>query len=357
VQTILGDAVVSVHPAEHQVRTASGRKVAYDKLLLATGGKPIVPPIPGTDARGVFTFTCYDDARRVDEWLKTEPTREAVVLGGGMIGLKAAEALITRGLSVTIVELADRLLSNTFDQAASRLLEDALRKKGASVCLQTTVEKVIVTQGQVRGVKLKSGLDLYCRLLVIAIGVSPNLSYLSGSGIVTNRGIVVDEKLQTSAPDIYAAGDVAEAYDLLLGQKRPLPILPLAYRQGMIAGRNMAGLSDNYTGGMPMNSIEICGLPTISVGLTAVSEADGFEILVNQNTVAGTYRKVVLKDNRLVGVILVGDIDRAGVYTGLIERREDVGAVKSLLLSSEFGLMSLDPKYRKHMVSGPGIEV
>ena len=357
VETVLGETVTAVRPQDHRVLTASGREFSYDKLLLATGGKPIVPPIPGGDASGVFTFTSYQDARRLDDLLKSEPVREAVVLGGGMIGLKAAEALMARGLSVTIVELADRLLSATFDQAASRMLEEALRQKGASVCLQTTVEKVIVTQGTVRGVRLKSGLDIYCRILVVAIGVAPNLSYLEGSGIVTGRGIVVDQALRTSAEDIYAAGDVAEAFDLLLGLKRPIPILPLAYRQGMIAGRNMAGLEDSYDGGMAMNAIEVCGLPTISVGLTAVTEADGYEILVDQNTAAGTYRKVVLKDNRIVGVILVGNIDRAGVYTGLIERREDVGSVKHLLLSNEFGLMSLDPRYRKHMVSGPGIEV
>jgi NAD(P)H-nitrite reductase large subunit len=237
------------------------------------------------------------------------------------------------------------------------MLVEAIEQKGAAVCLGTTIEKVLVSQGVVRGVRLKSGLDIYCRILVIAIGVVPSLSYLEGSGIATGRGIVVDEKLRTSVEDVYAAGDVAEAYDLLLGRKRPIPILPLAYRQGMIAGRNMAGAADDYEGGMAMNAIEVCGLPTISVGLTTVTEADGYEVLFEQDSVAGAYRKVVLKDNRLVGVILVGNIDRAGVYTGLMERREDVGGVKHLLLSNEFGLMSLDPKYRKHMVSGPGIEV
>jgi NAD(P)H-nitrite reductase large subunit len=359
VETILGDEVVKVDPETKTATTASGRELPYDKLLLATGGKPFVPPIPGAEGvDGIFTFTEYEDARRVESLLQKETVRQAVVLGGGMIGLKVAEALIARGLKVTIVELADRLLANTFDKTASVMLEEALKGKGAAVCLETTIEKVDSNQGRLRGVMLASGHEIYCRALVVAIGVRPNMAYLEGTGVETNRGIVVDNTLRTSHPDIYAAGDVAEAYDLLLGQKRPIPILPLAYRQGMIAGRNMAGLQDSYVGGMAMNSIEICDLPTISVGITAVSDGeDGYEVLTSKNDEKNTYKKVVLKGNRMVGAILVGDIDRAGIYTGLIERGEDVAGIKKHLLSDQFGLMSLDPEYRKHMVSGPGIEV
>jgi NAD(P)H-nitrite reductase large subunit len=357
VETILGDAVTAVDPGARTVTTAAGRTLPYDRLLLATGGTPIVPPIAGADADGVFTFTTYDDARQMDALLDRESVRQAVVLGGGMIGLKAAEALIARGLKVTIVELADRLLANTFDLTASAMLVAALEARGAAVCLETTLDEVTISQGHVRGVRLSSGLELYCRIVVVAIGVQPNVALLEGSGIETGRGIVVDQRMQTSAADVYAAGDVAEAYDLLLRRKRPIPILPLAYRQGMIAGRNMAGAEEVYTGGMPMNAIEICDLPTISVGITHVTDGEGYEILARHDAEAGTYRKVVLKDNRLVGVILVGDIDRAGIVTGLIERREDVSAIKHLLLENEFGLLLLDPEYRKHMVSGPGIEV
>jgi NAD(P)H-nitrite reductase large subunit len=193
--------------------------------------------------------------------------------------------------------------------------------------------------------------------MVVAVGVVPNVELAAASGIRTARGILVDDHMRTSAEGVWAAGDVAEAWDLLLDRPRPIPILPLAYRQGQIAGRNMAGADDAYAGGLPMNAIEICDLAAISAGLTAVSESDGYEVLAQRDAARATYRKVVLKDNRIVGVIMVGDIDRAGIYTGLIERRADVGRVKHLLLSKEFGLLSLDPEYRKHVVRGPGIEV
>jgi len=358
VETCLGEEVVAVDTDARTVTARSGRTFTYDRLLLATGGRPIVPDIDGlAGARGVFTLTSYDDARRIDAYLTEHGVKQAVVLGGGMIGLKTAEALLARGVKVTVVELADRLLSATFDREASEMLETALRKHGAAVCLGTTIERVLTSQGAVRGVRLTTGLEVYCKVIVAAIGVAPELGYLAASGIETGRGILVDDHLRTSAVGVYAAGDVAEAADMLLGGRRPIPILPLAYRQGMIAGRNMAGADQAYRGGIAMNSIEVCDLATISVGLTAVDEADGYEVLADRDAAAGAYRKVVLRDNRIVGVILIGDIDRAGLYTGLIERRTDVGRIKHLLLSSEFGLLSLDPEYRKHMVSGPGIEV
>jgi len=358
VEAHLGEEVVAVDPAARTVATRSGRTFAYDRLLLATGGRAIVPDIPGlAGARGVFTLTSYDDARRIDAYLTEHGVKQAVVLGGGMIGLKAAEALMARGVKVTVVELADRLLSATFDREASRMLEAALRRRGAAVCLGTTIERVLTSQGAVRGVRLTTALEVYAKVIVAAVGVAPEVGYLASSGIETARGVLVDDHLRTSAFGVYAAGDVAEAADMLLGGRRPIPILPLAYRQGRIAGRNMAGGDETYRGGIAMNSIEVCDLATISVGITAVEEADGYEILAERDAEAGIYRKVVLKDNRLVGVILIGDIDRAGLYTGLIQQRIDVAGIKHLLLSSEFGLLSLDPEYRKHMVSGPGIEV
>ncbi|MBN2581525.1 MAG: NAD(P)/FAD-dependent oxidoreductase, partial [Planctomycetes bacterium] len=360
VETHLGEQVVAVDGEGRTVTTAAGTKYAYDRLLLATGGKPFVPPIAGIDCEGVFTFTQWEDVRKIEEHMDGHTVREAVVLGGGMIGLKAAEALIARGLKVTIVELADKLLSTTFDADASAILVEALEDRDAAVCLQTTVDKVLSRSGMIQGVHLTNDFEIYCQMLVVAIGVVPNVGFLAGSGIETKRGIIVDERMQTNATDVYAAGDVVEADDVLLGEKRPIPILPLAYRQGYVAGRNMAGVDEQYHGGMAMNSIEICEVPTISIGQTTVCDNcadEGCEVLTRRDPKQGIYKKVVLRDGRMVGVILIGEIDNAGIFAGLIERQLNVAALKPLLLSSEFGLLSLDPEYRKHMVSGPGIEV
>ena len=357
VEANLGQEVVAVDTAAHTVATKAGEKFSYDRLLIATGGRPFVPEIAGlAGARGAFTFTALDDARRIDQYLKESAVKEAVVLGGGMIGLKAAEALLARGLQVTVVELADRLLSTSFDRAASELLEAALERRHAAVCLGGTVEKVIANNGAVSAVSLTGGRELACQLLVVAIGVVPNVEFLKSSGLKLGRGLVVDDHLRTSAPDVYAAGDVVEGWDFLAETKRPLPILPLACRQGRIAGCNMAGRDESYLGGMPMNAIEICDLPTISVGLANAS-GEPYEVLAVRNPERRTYRKVVLRENKIVGLILIGDIDRAGIFTGLIENKVDVGPIKHLLLAEEFGLLSLDSEYRKHMVSGPGIEV
>ncbi|NLX59448.1 MAG: NAD(P)/FAD-dependent oxidoreductase [Phycisphaerae bacterium] len=360
VEAHLGEEVARVDPAARAVTTAAGHRFEYDRLLLATGGKPFVPPIAGLDTGGVFTFTQWDDVRRIESHLAEHAVRDAVVLGGGMIGLKAAEALMARGLKVTIVELADRLLSTTLDAEAGAILVEALRCRDAAVCLQTTVDRVLSRGGMIQGVHLTNDFEIYCQMLVVAIGVVPNVAFLAGSGIATRRGIVVDERMRTSAEDVYAAGDVVEADDVLLGEKRPIPILPLAYRQGFVAGRNMAGLDECYHGGMAMNSIEICDVPTISIGRTTVCDNcsdEGCEVLVRRDAKQGIYKKVVLREGRMVGVILVGEIDNAGIFAGLIERQLNVEALKPLLLSSEFGLLSLDSEYRKHMVSGPGIEV
>jgi len=360
VEAQLGEDVVSVDTAAGTVTTSGGTQFEYDRLLLATGGRPFVPPIEGLDCEGVFTFTRWQDVRRIEQHLEAHTVHEAVVLGGGMIGLKAAEALLARGLKVTIVELAGRLLSTTLDAVASGIMVEALQKRGAAVCLETTIAKVLSSGGTIKGVHLADNLKIYCQMLVVAIGVVPNVGFLEGSGIETKRGIVVDERMRTSVENVYAAGDVVEAYDLLLGEKRPIPILPLAYRQGYVAGRNMAGAEETYDGGMAANSIEICDVPTVAVGQTTLCDDcqdDHCEVLTESDPQKVIYKKVVLQKDCIVGLILVGDIDKAGLYAGLIERKTNVGTIKHLLLSSEFGLLSLDPEYRKHMVNGPGIEV
>jgi NAD(P)H-nitrite reductase large subunit len=161
--------------------------------------------------------------------------------------------------------------------------------------------------------------------------------------------------MQTSQPDIYAAGDVAEAMDNLLGAPRPVPILPVAARQGRVAGVNMAGGQAKYDGSVAMNAVDVVGLPTISVGITVEQEGD--QVLRELDVKAGVYRKLVIRDERLIGAIFIGQIQRAGIFTGLIRNRVNVSAFKDLLMSDQFGLLSLPAEYRAHMVAGSGIEV
>lgn len=334
---------------ERAVVTHTGEKVVFDKLLLAVGGRPFVPKIEGLDQKeGIFTFTTWEDEERIEEYVKRRGITKAVVLGGGLIGLKTAEALMDLGVKVTIVEVADRILPVTFDKKASEMIERALETLGCDVITNDTVVEVKGRKA-VSSVVLKSGKEIPTGLLVIAIGVRPNVEFLKGSGIEVNRGILVNERMETNVEGIYAAGDCAEFYDLVDGQRKVIAIWPVAVAQGRVAGYNMAGRNVRYPGSIPMNSVEIAGVPTVSVGHSNV-EGEEYEIFTYED--GKTYKKVVIKDNKLVGAIFVNDIDRAGIYTGLILQKLDVSSFKEKLLAEDFGLVYLPREFRKKMLEG-----
>lgn len=363
INTMLGVQVIGIDTAANRVLLDGGGMVEYDRLLIAGGGKPIIPPLKGGELKGIFTFTTWNDARRIAGYIQERnagPRRieSAVVIGGGLIGLKTVEALLGRGIRVAVVELADRMLSTIFDPTASRIAEAILRREHVEIHTGTTVQEVMGRDGHVDHVILRDGERLNCDLLVLSIGVRPNTGFLQDSGIQVNRGICVDRAMRTNLPNVYAAGDCAEAYDMLVNANRVVAIWPLAYRQGAIAGANMAGQNKSYDGGMPMNAISVCDVPTISVGVTTPPADDaGYEVLDRYDRQSLTYKKLVLKDGRLVGAMFIGEIDRAGIYTGLIRDQIDVTPFKNHLLSGNFGLISLPKDYRKHLVIGEGIEV
>lgn len=354
----LGIEVVSLDPRERVARTADGGSLPYDKCLIATGGSPIVPPdIAGIGTPGVFTFTRWADVRRIEDFIKTHDVRSAVVVGGGLIGLKSMEALAARGIQVTLVELANRVLSATFDDRASDIARQQMEKAGVDVRCGNTVTRIESENGRVTGAILADGSMVDCSMVIFAIGVRPRMGWLEGSGVETGSGIRVDERMETNIHGVFAAGDVAEAKEMLSGEMRPVPIFPNAYRQGLIAGYNMAGSERRFEGALVMNSVEVFGLPTISVGLTDPERVEDYEIMSCFDVDTLSYKKIVLKGNVVVGAIFIGDIDRAGIFTGLIKGEVNVAGAKDTLLSDDFGLINLPAEYRKHVVSGLGIEV
>jgi len=231
VEMRLGVAVESVDTEKRVLKLKDGATLAFDRLLIATGGVPFVPPIDGLAGREYFTFTTWDDARRVKEMIPK--VRHAVVLGGGLIGLKVAEALNTLHVKTTIVELADRLLAPALDTRASTMIRTALAQAGVDVFTEDTIACVEGPPKKVAKVTLKSGQTIFCDLMVAAVGVVPNIAVASGTGIRTNRGIVVDDRMMTNIDGVYAAGDVAEGVDLLMGSARIIPIWPSAWQQGI----------------------------------------------------------------------------------------------------------------------------
>jgi NAD(P)H-nitrite reductase large subunit len=358
VELLLKTKAVRLRVPENRVILSDGQSVPFDRLLIATGGVPIPLRVPGKKVEGIFSFTRLQEAEDLARYLKDNSVREAVVVGGGLIGLKATEGLLGRGLSVTVVELADRILSTTFDRRASEIIEGALKKEGCRVFLKNTLAKISADRsGKVKEVALSNQLRIPCQVIVGAVGVVPNLEWVKGTEVRTDRGILVDGHLKTSAGNIFAAGDCCQTRDFFGGAPRVIPIWPSAVRQGKVAGFNMAGGKKEYEGPLVMNSVELCGIPTISVGLTDPPEGNGYERIESLQERKGVYKRLVLRDDRIVGALFVGDISRAGVYTGLIKEAVKIGDLRDHLLKESFGLIHLPRDYRKHHVTGEGIEV
>jgi len=354
IQTFLENEVEAIQPEQRRLLLNGGETLNFEKLLIAVGGSPIVPQVEGVHMKGVFAFMTWNDAKEMRRYMEEYPVESVVVIGGGLIGLKAAEAFMTLGLQVTVVELMDRVLSVTLDKRASEIVERQLKSRGIRLIADNTVEKILGNHNRAEGVILKDQRDINCQMVVFGIGVLPNIHLVKDTSICFNKGIQVDEHMETNVSGIYAAGDVVEIPDMLLETVRPIAIWPNAYKQGWIAGSNMAGIPKRYGGSFAMNSIDICGIPTISVGMTQASE-NGFEVLQQLDRKKEAYRKIILRDGVIVGAIFVGEIDRAGIYTGLIREKIDVSGFKDILLREDFGLISLPKEYRKHLVRGEGI--
>ncbi|MGD8561447.1 MAG: FAD-dependent oxidoreductase, partial [Desulfarculaceae bacterium] len=306
INPVLGVKAESLDPKARVIKTGQGRSLGFERLLLATGGRPVLPPgLKGTDTEGVFTFTTWEDARRIKAYIQKNQVNKAVVIGGGLIGLKSVEALTALGIKVSVVEMAGRVLSLTLDETASTMVAQALEGAGVEVLCGVTVSSIQSQEGKVSGVTLSNKKKRSCGLVILAIGVVPDTRLARDAGIKVDRGILVDNRLMTNLEGIYAAGDVAQAEELLSGEKRTIPIWPNAFRQGFFAGCNMAGGQAEYEGGLAMNAVEVCGLATVSVGISNPGSG-GYEELSDHNPQTGAYKKLVLQGNRLVGMVFVG---------------------------------------------------
>ncbi|WP_035589266.1 NAD(P)/FAD-dependent oxidoreductase [Hippea jasoniae] len=339
VETILGKRVVKILPKQKAVKLDNAQKIEYDKLLLAVGGNPVKPPIDGLELEGVHTLTNIKAADKLRKDLKN--INRVVVVGAGLIGSKIAEKLAKKGKKVVLVELARRVLFPVLDDEAANLIHKELKKLGVELILN---DSVVAVDGdkRVKSVKLKSGKTIDADGCIVAVGVAPNAQLAKDANLEVNRGVVVNDFMQTSNEDIFAAGDVAEAYDLVLGQKRPIPILPLAAAQGRIAGLNMLSLGVKYRGGFASNSISIGDVSFISMGIV---DSDELEVLKIKKD--GEYRKFLIdEDNRLKGMILVGNIEKAGMFHWMIKNRFDVSWIKDTFLNSDFGWKYFNKAFR-----------
>ncbi|MFC2045353.1 NAD(P)/FAD-dependent oxidoreductase [Chloroflexota bacterium] len=232
VQTALGRKVIELNTDKRTAKLDDESTISWKKLLLATGGSPFIPKMAGISREGFFTFTTLDDAKAIDVFLNKHPERKvrAVVIGGGLIGVSVTEALVKRGVEVTIIEMMDRILSTILDETASTLEKTSLKESGVNIITGHTVNKVNSNLiGEPISVTLDDGQTISCDMLVVAIGVRPRTELVINTELMVNRGIVVNRHMGTSSPDIYACGDVAEAYDFIYNENRLTPIWPNAY--------------------------------------------------------------------------------------------------------------------------------
>lgn len=351
VETMLHTKVIKVNTRHRQLVLADGRRVPYDKLLIATGGKPFVPPIEGADQAGVYQFLKLDDAKALKAVAR--PGTRAVVIGGGLIGLKVAEGLMKRQVAVTVVDLAPHLLSSILDSDGAALVQNHLERHGLTFKLGLTARS-IRSEGETKVVTLTSGEELRADFLVIAVGVVPNKDLVEGSAIQVNRGILTDRRLATSVPGVYAAGDVAENYDVLLAQNRVIPILPNAYEQGLVAGINMAGGDAVYPGGFAKNAIGFLGLTLVTAGVVK-GDPPAYEEF-SSRPAEDQYLKVILNDGKLVGFARINAVDRAGILTGLMLNRVDVSELVPQLLTPDLSLLSLPPDLWRSRLEGAVVQ-
>lgn len=340
VDTLFETRVTKINADKKTVTIENGNEISYDKLMVATGSKPFVPPMEGLDkVNKKFSFMKLDDAKAVKEAV-TEGAK-ILIVGAGLIGLKAAEALEHYGADMTVVDLADRILPSILDNEASAIMQKHIENKGVKFILGTSVKEFSENSAA-----LTNGETVPFDMVILAVGVRPNTELVSEAGGKVNRGIVTDQKQAVEdLRDVYAAGDCTESLDITTGQQKILALLPNAFMQGEIAGQNMAGKEAYYLNAIPMNAIGFFGLHIITAGSyegEAYTETDGTE----------NYKKLVTKDNELKGFILMGDVKRAGIYTYMIKWHMPIDECDFDMLKDKPRLMAFSREYRNEKLAG-----
>lgn len=340
VKTMLGKKVLSIDKNKKSIKLDDGKEVKYDKLLVATGSRPFVPPMDGLDSvEQKYSFMTLDDAHALAKAINKNS--RVLVIGAGLIGLKCVEGIADRVKSVEVVDLADRILPSILDINGSQLVQKFIEtEKGVKFYLGDSVAKFTKNNAT-----LKSGKKLDFDVLVVAVGVRPNTELVKEIGGNVNRGIVVNDKSETSIPDIYSAGDCTECFDITLNQNRVLALLPNAYMQGETAGVNMAGGEKSFKNAIPMNAIGFFGYHVITAGCY-----DGEEDLVVND--GHNYKKLFKKDGKLHGYIMIGNVKSAGIYTLLIRDQRPLEEIDYDLIRETPELMAFSRKYRDEKLGG-----
>ncbi len=336
IRTMFSVRAEHIDTAKKQVLLQGGKKVKYDKLLVATGSRPFVPPMEGLNKNEYFTFMTYADALALEKQLA--PEKKVLIVGAGLIGLKCLEGIADRVGKVTVVDMAPHILPSILDDYGASIIQKQLEKHGAEFYLSDSVASFE------KGVAhLKSGATVPFDILVVAAGVRPNVELVKEAGGKVGRGILTDDRQETSLKDVYAAGDCTESYDITCGQSRILALLPNAQFQGSCAGTNMAGGEAHFTNAVPMNAIGFFGSHVLTAGSYF---GDTYEEKEGE-----TYKKLFFDGDNLNGFILIDLPERAGIYTSLLRNQTSLSEVDFEALKKDPGLLAFSEAFREQKLA------
>lgn len=337
-ECLLGKTAVKIEAHDHIVTLNSGEEIKYEKLLIATGSRPFVPDLPGIESvKNKFTFMSLDDAKALDA--AVTPTSRVLILGAGLIGLKCAEGIHRKAAEITVVGRTNRILRSIIDETASDMMKSHIESKGIKFHLSDSVESLAPGKAT-----FKSGDVIEFDILVTALGVQPNVELVKDAGGAVVKGIRTNERCETTLSDIYAAGDCSESHDITTDTDKVIALLPNAYMQGEVAGINMAGGTAVYDKAMPMNAIGFFGLHIVTAG-----SYDG-EAYIQKTDKA--YKKLVYADDLLKGFIMLGNVERAGIYTSLIREKTPLSEIDFELIKEKPQLMAFSKKERSRKLGG-----
>ena len=347
IDIVTDSKVTSIDTKKKTVKV--GRKsYPYDKLCLCTGSKPFVPPMENVEKKSnALTFLDLKASKDVKK-LANSKTR-AVVIGAGLIGMKAAEGLVKICKSVDVVELAPRVLPSILDADSAKQVKKHLENNGIKFHLENTVVKATSKGKQITAVTLKNGKKLPCDLLILAVGVRPQVDLAEKAGLEVNRGIVTDtQTMQTSNEDIYAAGDCCVSVDMLDGSKRIIALWPNAVQQGNVAGAQMAGEDVTVGGTYSVNAIDFFGLRICTCGLIN-AKGEQYSDKISKN--GDSYKRLVFEEDKLVGYVLINSSTNAGIYTNLISNRVSLDTLEGDIFD-EPSIFMFDRKTRIDKLRG-----
>jgi nitrite reductase (NADH) large subunit len=332
INLLLSEKIENIDSNQKIVKLVSGKVLEYDKLLIAVGGSPVVPNIEGLRDAGYFTLNSISDADRIIE--NATEGQKAVIIGAGLTGIETAFALKRLGMNVTMVEKGARILTQQLDPASAEMLVEMIRDEGIELLLQRDIERV-VKDDEAR-IELAGGEKIPFNMLVISIGTRPNLDIAKSLELKTNRGILVNNRMETSVKDIYAAGDVAELQNNNNTGTVSSYIWPNALSQGKCAASNMAGEMQVFSSDAGFsNAVRLRDIPFVSMGMINPDENE-YESLVFCDKEARIYRKVVLKDNKIKGLILLGDTSSANILSDFVKNEKEITEIKDIMLDKDF---------------------